>query len=99
MLLQSQNGEIDVLPALPKEWSTGSFRGLRARGGIEVDAVWANGLLTKLTLRSREGSGLIRVRIPTGQSLTRGGQAVSGPTFEVNLKVGESVAMKASPTL
>ena len=39
-LLQSENGEIIVLPALPKKWSSGSFRGLKARGGFTVSCKW-----------------------------------------------------------
>jgi alpha-L-fucosidase 2 len=43
MLLQSQAGEIELVPALPKAWPTGKFSGLRAPGGFVVDCQWRDG--------------------------------------------------------
>ena len=55
-LLQSQNGEIKLLPALPEEWATGSFRGLCARGGFVVDAEWEENMLTSAAVTARADS-------------------------------------------
>jgi alpha-L-fucosidase 2 len=64
MLLQSQAGEIQLLPALPKEWATGSIQGLRARGNFEISNLeWKNGKVTRLSVKSQSGGECV-LRLP-----------------------------------
>ena len=58
MLLQSHEGYIEVLPAVPDAWRSGSFSGLSARGGFSVSAVWSNKKLEKITVISVAGERL-----------------------------------------
>ena len=53
MLLQSYDGMLNFLPALPKAWKSGSIKGVCARGGIEADFAWKNRNVVSATLRSR----------------------------------------------
>lgn len=77
MLVQSHHGEIHLLPALPSAWPNGAVKGLRARGGFEIDLAWARGRLTAATVRSVAGAG--------GGELRYGDQ-----TLSLNLRPGQS---------
>jgi alpha-L-fucosidase 2 len=61
MLLQSHDGEIVILPALPASWQKGSFRGLVARGNVVVDAWWEDGKLTRACLAPRVNCEVVLV--------------------------------------
>jgi alpha-L-fucosidase 2 len=62
MLLQSHDGEIELLPALPAAWPSGSVSGLRARGGYEVGIRWSDGRLDEAAIRA-DRDGACRVRL------------------------------------
>jgi alpha-L-fucosidase 2 len=83
MLLQSQAGAIQLLPALPSAWPDGAVKGLRARGGFEVDMRWTRGRLVDAVVRRVAGSGAANVRY--GER-----------TVAVKLRPGESVRLEAA---
>jgi alpha-L-fucosidase 2 len=68
MLLQSHGPSIDLLPALPSAWPGGEVRGLRARGGLEIDLRWDGGKAVECTVRPT-ATGRYKFRAPQGQTL------------------------------
>lgn len=62
MLLQSHEGVLELLPALPDEWSEGCIKGLRARGNFTVDIYWDQGRLVKAVIYTEEDINVVKVR-------------------------------------
>ena len=97
MLIQSQCGLIEFLPALPAAWPNGSFRGLRVRQGGEVSARWTEGKLVEASLKAHH-TGSFRIRLPQSSetlSLKVNQKAASLPVIDgvlsVDLKEGDEL--------
>jgi len=84
MLMQSHAGEIELLPALPKAWSQGSVKGLRARGAYTVDLHWQAGKLTTAVVRSKQ-AGTCRIRLPGGAVIQQDGHEVTVRRIDADL--------------
>ena len=87
MLLQSQDGAIHLLPALPDDWKNGSISGLRVYGGFEVSLTWDNNHIEKITIKSNLG-GICRLRtgdevvMANGKELKQASGDNPNPFFE-----------------
>lgn len=81
MLVQSHQGFIELLPALPSQWATGEVKGLCARGGFDVSLSWENGRLKKANILSKKG-GATEVRYQ-GKKVQL--QTKEGKTYSVSL--------------
>lgn len=91
-LMQSCNGEIILLPALPEEWSSGHIKGLRAKGGFGVNIEWNDGKLTKAEIISDFG-GECRLRLNCVASIISDGTSV-GSRIEDGAIVFDTAAGK-----
>lgn len=91
-LMQSCTGEINLLPALPEEWSEGHIYGLRAKGGFEVNIEWSECRLSKAEIKSELG-GECRVRANSVVSVSCGGESV-GSHIESGVIVFDTAAGK-----
>lgn len=97
MLLQTQNGYLQLLPALPAAWSHGSFSGLCIRGGAEVACAWADGHITRATLTATtDGTFAIEVPRYGAYAATAHGQLLQPQNgiWQVTLRKGESVVIQ-----
>lgn len=75
MLMQSHDGFIKLLPALPDEWNEGSFKGVCARGAFELDFAWKNKTVTQLNFLSKAGE-VCRLEYYPGMKITSNGKNI-----------------------
>lgn len=84
MLMQSADGTLHLLPALPDVWQSGSISGLRARGGFEIVSMhWKDAKLDKVVIRSSIG-GNLRLRIPNAMKISGAGSLVKASGKNAN---------------
>ncbi|MGE5519270.1 MAG: glycosyl hydrolase family 95 catalytic domain-containing protein [Candidatus Dadabacteria bacterium] len=103
MLMQSADGDVHLLPALPDAWSeSGSITGLRARGGFEILGMhWKDGKLVKAVIKSKIG-GNLRLRVPNAMKFSSGAQLKKAagmnknPFYQVEQTPNPVISPKAS---
>ncbi|MFF5205784.1 glycoside hydrolase N-terminal domain-containing protein [Streptosporangium sp. NPDC000396] len=101
MLMQSHNGVLRLLPALPRAWPTGRVEGLRARGGVGVDLAWERGRLTEAALRVNRAQTLSILLPPGTPDLTvteHTGRAVEAETVRTRAGLHLGITVDAGAT-
>lgn len=98
MLLQSHQGFIQLLPALPSAWPAGSVTGLRARGGFELELAWADGAIQAAIVHARAG-GSCAIRSESAFTVKQNGtdvavQELSGGVRQFETEAGASYAIQ-----
>jgi alpha-L-fucosidase 2 len=101
MLMQSHEGIIDLLPALPEAWSRGSFDGVCARGAFELNLQWTDSQITRVDLLSKKGQ-TCRINPKTKVEVTSDGRQVRCKMFEdgsieFETRAGERYLLSVSP--
>ena len=97
MLLQSHEGMISLVPALPKKWDHGSFRGFRARGGFEVSAKWEDFSVTEFTIKA-DNPDTVTIELPKTQKemsfRDEEGNTYTAADNKLTLKLKTSITLK-----
>jgi len=81
MLMQSHEGVIDLLPALPRAWSQGQFDGVCARGAFELNMRWKDGKITQVAVLSKKGQPC-RINPRIQVKVSENGKAVESKTLK-----------------
>lgn len=76
MMMQSHNGYIEFLPALPSAWKDGAVKGICAQGGLEADIEWKENSFSKATIKANKDADF-KVKIPTGSKVSSGGNILN----------------------
>ena len=96
MLIQSHDGYIELLPALPDVWHTGGFKGLRVRGGATIDAKWTNKKIEIFTITANV-ENTFWIKVPSNSSLlTKNGKAlpIANGLISLKMKKGDKALIK-----
>lgn len=91
MLMQSHEGFVRLLPALPSSWKNGTVKGLVARGGVDVDVSWKDGRLTHATLTAKRDQA-VRVKVVDGVKPSKAYELV-GDCWLFDMKAGDKVSI------